>query len=364
MRRLARGICIAVVEEFGPEELVKRLSDPVWFQSLGCVMGFDYNSSGLTTITMGAFKEGIRGIESHLGVFAAGGKGGTSKKTPAQIQNWGMFLGWPMERIDRLVYASKMAARVDSSVLQDGFNIYTHSFVFTKQGTWTVVQQGMNTVVQKARRYHWWSPSIQDFVEEPHTAVISSAKVRPLNLTAHESRQNRETSFGLVKEEPAVLMRDVKTVVGADKGTLERRLSTARRQGQMTLLDMENVEFSWHPVAQESFNVKRLEKTLTIATQSDLKDFENLVALRGVGPRTIRALSLVSELIYGAKPSYEDPARYTFAHGGKDGTPFPVDRKTYDTLLQIMERGIKKSGMNVRERDKALVRLNKTPLLS
>ncbi len=347
MRKLARGITMAIVEEFGPEEFLRRIADPVWFQSFGCVLGYDWNSSGLTTTTLGALKSGIWGIESELGVFVCGGKGKTSKKTPEQIQSWGEFLGFSMERIDKLVYASKISAKVDSSALQDGFQIYHHNLIFSKSGQWAVVQQGMNTAIQKARRYHWLSEKVKDFVEEPHSGIISGAKVKPLNLTARESNKNREISALLVKEEPKTFLNDLKLI-------------ETKRAGQMTLMELNNVEFYHHPIEKENFNLKRLEKVIFLAHEKNPQNFEELLSLRGIGPRTIRALSLVSELIYGAKPSYEDPARYTFSFGGKDGTPYPVDRGAYDEVLGIMAKGIKKSGISIQEKNEAQRRLNST----
>lgn len=354
MTKLARGISLAIIEEFGPEEFLKRLSDPVWFQSLGCVIGFDWNSSGLTTTTLGALKEGIRGLESGLGIFVCGGKGKTSRKTPEQIQEWGEFLGFPIEKVDKLVYASRISAKVDSSLIQDGFQIYHHDFIFTQKGNWAVVQQGMNTGLQKARRYHWLSEKAKDFIEEPHSGIASDAKVEALNLTAKESDDNRQISTEIAKDNPKNFLKDIKLISGKSN-----ELMRQKRIPGLAEMELENVEFHWHPVAEERFNLRRLEKT--IFSIQDLKPakFENLLALPGVGPKTIRALSLVAEIIYGAKPSYEDPARYTFTVGGKDGTPYPVDRQTYDATLEIIEKGIYKSKVSDKEKNEAHKRLNK-----
>jgi hypothetical protein len=348
MKRLSRGIVFAIVEEFGEEELIKRLSDPVWFQSLGCVIGFDRNSSGLTTTTLGALKEGLRGIESEIGIFICGGKGKTSRKTPSQIQEWGRFLKFPLNKIDDLVYASKTSAKVDSSLVQDGFQIYHHNLIFSRKGNWAVVQQGLDTKNQKARRYHWLSSNINSFIEEPHSGIISQEKKKPLNLTAKESDKNREISRELVVEEPKQFIKDLKVIV-------ER--SPFKNNRSFTQMNLENIEFDWHPVVNEKFDMKRLEKNISLANNANPKNFENLLTTKGVGPKTIRALSLVAELIYGAKPSYEDPARYTFAYGGKDGTPYPVDRGVYDKSLEIIERGINKSKISSKEKDLAKERL-------
>ncbi len=346
MTKLGRGITLAIIEEFGPEEFLRRMSDPVWFQSLGCVLGFDWNSSGLATTTMGALKEGIKGIESRIGLFICGGKGKTSKKTPQQVQEWGEFLGFSIDKIDELVYTSKAAAKVDSAALQDGFQIYHHNLIFTKSGKWNVLQQGMNIDLQKARRYHWLSENVKDFVEEPHTGIISDVRVKPLNLTAKESRGNKKVSTELAVEEPETVIKDLE-------------LLQTKRSKNLTVMELYDKEFYWHPVVNEKFDLKRFKKIIQKVHSIKPRNFEQLLMTEGVGPRTIRALSLVSEIIYGAKPSYEDPARYTFAHGGKDGTPYPVDREGYDKTLEIMEKGIQKSQISIKEKTEAQRRLIK-----
>jgi len=347
MKRLGRGIALAIVEEFGPEEFLKRLSDPVWFQSLGCVLGFDWNSSGLTTTTLGALKVGIFDIQDRLGVYVCGGKR-VSRETPKEIEAYGISRGFSFA--PNLIYASKMAAKTDSALIQDKYQIYQHNFLFTKSGNWVVIQQGMNTENQTARRYHWLSSTLQqiknkpDFIEEPHSGIISGAKVKPLNLTAKESDENRDVSTGLVKEEPKKFLKDL-------------NLIQTKKSKNLTLMELPNKEFYWHPVAEEKFDLKRLEKTIFAAHSKDPENFEQLLSLKGIGPKTIRALSLVSEIIYGAKPSYEDPARYSFAHGGKDGTPYFPRPEELDQTIKILEKGIQKSRVSIREKIAAQKRL-------
>lgn len=355
MKRLARGITLAIREEFGPEEFLRRLSDPIWFQSFGCVLSFDWNSSGLTTTVMGALKAGLRGLENELGIFVCGGKGKTSRKTPEQIQNWGEFLGLPVRQVNKLVYTSKMSAKVDTSCLQDGFQIYHHNFIFTKSGEWSVIQQGMNIDFQKARRYHWLSSGVKDFIEEPHSGIISDIRSKPLNLVAKKSRENKNISTELVSEEPKTFLKDIKLLTHK-----QNHLIKQKRIPGFTTMELKNTEFNWHPVLNERFDLKRLEKTIRAAYETRPQNFEQLLALKGIGPRTIRALSLVSEIIYRAKPSYEDPARYSFAHGGKDSVPYPVDRKTYDRTIEILERGIKNSKISYKEKLEAQRRLIKS----
>jgi hypothetical protein len=353
MKRLARGIAIAIVEEFGPEEFLKRLSDPAWFQSLGCVLGFDWNSSGLTTTTLGATKAALFDIQDELGIYVCGGKGKTSRKTPEEIETYGISRGFSFA--PELVYSSKMAAKVDSALLQDNHQIYHHNFLFTKSGNWAVVQQGMDSENQTARRYHWLSSGIKDLVEEPHSGIISDVKGKPLNLVAKKSKKNKEISTGLVAEEPKTFLKDIK-LISKDSNSLMRQ----RRFPGFAEMELNDVEFHWHPVVSEKFDLKRLEKTIFLANEQKPNNFEKLLSLKGIGPKTIRALSLVSEIIYGAKPSYEDPARYSFSVGGKDGTPFFVKRDIYDKLLDIVEKGIKKSKISNQEKVEAQKRFIKT----
>jgi hypothetical protein len=363
MTRLGRGICVAIVEEFGPEELLKRLSDPVWFQSLGSVMGFDWNSSGLTVTTMGALKEAVRGMEADLGVYICGGKR-VSRKTPEETLAWGQKLGWDEQKTGRLVNASKMAAKVDSALIQDGFSIYAHNLLFTGSGEWAVVQQGMNVGLQKARRYHWLGEGVDDFTIEPHSGIASDARLAPLNLTAKESSQNKEIAADLVKLEPSRFLNDFQKLAHDSAKEMPRvanpdgkSLGSQGRLFGFSEMELNNVEFHWHPVVSEKFDLKRLKKTIEKAHFLAPENFTGLLAGEGIGPKTIRALSLVAEIVYGAKPSYEDPARYTFAVGGKDGTPFPVDRATYDRMLVALERGIEQSKTGPREIDQAKRRL-------
>ncbi len=347
MKQLGRGIATAIVEEFGPEEFIRRLSDPVWFQSLGCVMGFDWNSSGLTVTTLGALKAGLFEIQDRLGIYVCGGKR-ESRKTPEEITAYGISRQFSFS--SELIYASKMAAKVDSSLIQAGYQIYQHNFLFSKSGNWVVVQQGMNTENQTARRYHWLSSGLKqiedkkDFIEEPHSGIASELRVRPLNLTAKKSKDNRVVSLGLVRETPKTFLKDLDLI-------------QTKRAKNLTEMSLRNKEFYWHPVVEEKFDLKRLEKTILGAKEKGPEDFEGFLSLKGIGPKTIRALSLVSEIIYGARPSYEDPARYTFSVGGKDGTPYPVDRATYDKTLAIMEKGIKNSLISLREKNEAQQRL-------
>lgn len=359
MVKLGRNILEIIVKEYSPEEFVRRISDPVWFQSLGTVLAFDWNSSGLTTILTAALKEAIRGKEKELGIFICGGKGKTSRKTPDEIKKWADILSLPSYQVNNLVYNSRMSAKVDSCLVQDGFQIYHHSFFFTKKGTWSVVQQGMNTVNQTARRYHWYSEDIKDLVCEPHSGIITQIKVPTLNLVAKESESTRKISTELVKGSFTSLLKDIQ-ILRKHSDELSKTFSFKLGERQFTFLNLEDKEFCYHPVLEEDFSKNiYLKKILYKLCEEKPNTYEELLSKQGVGPKTIRALSLVSEVIYGAKPSYQDPARYSFAHGGKDRTPYPVDRKTYDSTIDFFTRVVSKMKLGYYEKNKILLRLVK-----
>ena len=332
MSKLAREITIFIVTDFGPTEMLRRVSDPCWFQAFGCVLGYDWHSSGVTTTVCGALKDGLHGLERELGLFVAGGKGRTSRKTPAEIEDFG-----PAISVDpaRLIYASRMAAKVDNSALQDGYQLYHHTFLFTDKGQWAVVQQGMNEVNRYARRYHWLGETVTDFVCEPHAAICSEGKGEVLNLVASESAPARTTitSIATLQSSEAILS-DIKRMKTLD---LPRR----------------------HHILVEDIHPDRLSKGFSVIYERQPKGFEGLLSLEGVGPKTIRALSLISELIYGVPASFRDPARYSFAHGGKDGIPFPVNRRTYDQSIDLLARATAKAKIDSTEKKEALSRLDK-----
>ena len=332
MVKLAREITIVIVTEFGSEEMLRRLSHPYWFQALGCILGYDWHSSGVTTTLCGALKEGIRGLERELGLFIAGGKGRTSRQTPSEIEVWGEKASLNPAP---LVYASRMSAKVDSSAVQDGYQLYHHTFLFTPSGSWTVIQQGMNEVTRYARRYHWLGEAVSSFVNEPHSAILSEAKGQALNLVARESDPARTTIADIAtQQKPQNILADLK------------RLKTLNLP-------------SHHPIGVHDLHPDSLSKILLSTYERQPHGFEELLGLSGVGPKTIRALSLISELVYGVAPSYRDPARYSFAHGGKDGIPYPVDRKTYDQSIELLRKAIRKTKLSIREKNEALNRLHR-----
>jgi uncharacterized protein len=353
MTRLAREIAVHVVADQGPAELLRRLSDPFWFQAFGCVLGFDWHSSGVTTTVTGALKEGIRGLEHELGLFAQGGKGATSRKTPSEI----------VERCDRLsidaqplVYASRMAAKVDSAAVQDGYELYHHAFFFTAPGDWCVVQQGMNGDARTARRYHWLSESLTSFVNEPHQAICSDARGETLNLVAAEHEAMRHSSVELATGAPDRVIDVVRRYAHGPASRVARREAHGRLPfEEAPTLDMP----SRHALLLQDVDPRHLHSVLLSTYDRAPASFESLLGLPGVGARTLRALALVAEVIYGTPASTRDPARFAFAHGGKDGTPFPVDRATYDRTIDTLHRAMARAHVDRSERVDALKRLSR-----
>jgi len=326
---LSREIVIFVVREFGRLEALRRLSDPHWFQAFGCVLGFDWHSSGLTTTVCGALKEGLRGTEREIGLYVAGGKGAASRKAPAEIEAACERLGADAAP---LVYASRTSAKVDNSAVQDGYQLYHHTFFFTAESQWCVVQQGMSDETSMARRYHWLSDNVRSYVNEPHAAICAEASSPTLNLVAAQSGDVRAAATTLAAEKPDVTLRAMSGVA---------RLDMPRR----------------HEVTAADIDPKYLRKILLRTYEQAPKDFEALLTIPGVGAKTLRALSLTAELVYGVRASREDPARFSFAHGGKDGTPFPVDRATYDKTIEVLRDALNRASVDRSEKVAAFRRL-------
>ena len=359
MWRLAGAVTMAVVDDCGPAEMLRRLSDPWWFQAFGCVLGFDWHSSGVTTVTCGAMKEAYQHFGRDLGLHVAGGKGGTSRHTPREIAD--VSDRFAITSGAELVRASKMSAKVDSAGLQDGYDLYHHCFFFTTGGEWCVVQQGMNDATRYARRYHWLGGEGIDFVCEPHNAVedLSGADASPapgeqllLNMVADEAGANRDASAGLVRWNPDKLMYEA------------RRLT----EGPSLFAP------AHHALLPQDANLPRLEKIVRQAHERNPQDFATLLGTEGVGAATVRSLSLLAELIYDAPASHRDPAHepppasngrrwadYAYAHGGKDGTPFPVDRTTYDRSIAVLSDAVRKARVGDRDKTEALRRLARHP---
>lgn len=373
MMRLATLIIEALVLKYGKKEVLIRLSDPLWFQSLGAVLGMDWHSSGITTSVMYALKRGLNRRAKELGIVVCGGRGKYSRRTPEELQILADMTGMDG---NKLINCSKLAAKVDGTALQDGFQLYQHNFILSDQGDWTVVQQGMNVSEKKARRYHWSSEKLRSFVENPHTGVTGENQGLILNLTDINASSTRSKILSLTQENPDRIIREVKKMGGRE--SLQLELFDDAEKNKNPLSNQNNVSNEWqktqilikndrnlvmpshHEIRAEDVDLKRLGAVLATAYESENTDFESLLLTPGLGPRTLQSLTLVSEVIYGTPSRFTDPARFSFAHGGKDGHPFPVTTKIYDESIRILGESIEESKMGYSEKSECLYRLEKT----
>ncbi len=338
MKTMASAIVKVIVEDHGKRELLRRLGDPYWFQSLGCVLGFDWHSSGLTTVVTGALREALS-LDSH-GVMAIGGKGGLGRKIPEKISE----LDLSDSVVNELIRASRLTAKVDNAVLQDGYQIYHHIIIFTEDGEWTVIQQGMNPELRYARRYHWIGEDVESFVVEPHSGIAGSRSEKlVLNMVSRESEEARKTSVDLVSENPSKLIRLVNLAINKQETltawiekNVEERISIPKHLNMPKRINWSAVRraYDWRP-----------------------RDYEELIEVKGLGPSTIRALALISALIYGARIDWRDPLKFSFAVGGKDGVPYPVSRRTYDRAIAFMRQILEAAEVEREEKKLALKRL-------
>ncbi len=332
MVRLGREITRLIIENDGPQAFLQRIADPYWLQSLGCVLGFDWHSSGVTTTVCGALKEGLKGREKEFGLVIAGGKGATSRKTPGEIIS--ASEKYPLDcSPDALVYLSRLSAKVDNNAIQDGFQLYHHSFFFTFDGSWAVVQQGMN--VRFARRYHWFSENVRSMILEPHAAICSNLqKKRALNLVALDSQPAQSVITDLSHEQPEKLIGEI------------QRLQTLSLP-------------SHHSVSINDIHPKSIDKILLKTYERKATNFEELLSMPGVGAKTLRALTLIADITYGTSASWKDPAKFSFAHGGKDGHPYPVDCKLYDDSVEFLRRTLERARIERSDKENALKRLQR-----
>ena len=331
MSELAPAIAEVIVLEHGRSVFLERLSDPHWFQAFGCVLGFDWHSSGVTTTVCGALKEGLSKRGSELGIMVAGGKGKASRRTPLELVEYGSELGLDGPR---LAYNSRMAAKVDSAAVQDGFGIYHHSFFVSSDGEWAVVQQGMRDFDGTARRYHWLGSQVKDFVNEPHAAVASDERGESvLNMVATESSAARSASTDFARQEPRLVDKEIARAI---------TMSLPSRH--------------WVDIKKD-VNPTHLRRVLLSTYEANPQSYEQLLSVPGVGPKAVRALAMVSDIVYGSPASMRDPARFSFAHGGKDGHPYPVNRDVYDGTVGWLKEAVAKAKIGHSERLKALKRL-------
>ena len=328
MSSLGGAIIESIVLEYGKEEVLRRLSDPLWFQALGCVLGMDWHSSGITTSVMGALKKAVNPMAHELGIYFCGGKGKYSKDTPNELLRIADKTGMDG---NALVRASKLSAKIDNTAIQDGFQLYLHCFIVSNTGDWAVVQQGMNDETSTARRYHWHSPSITSFVEEPHTSIVGESSGEILNLTAKEASTTRTGVVAIASAPIANILPEIRKIIMPGH----------------------------HDVRLEDVDIKRLGSIIALANERDVQQFESLLLLEGLGPRTLQSLALVSEVIYGTPTRFSDPARFSFAHGGKDGHPFPVPTVVYDETITVLRNSVEKAKIGHSDKQKAIQDLTK-----
>lgn len=344
MQNLAREIATIMINEHGTDAFLRRISDPFWFQALGCVLGYDWHSSGVTTVLTGVLKCAVT-PDLH-GLAVCGGKGNASRRTPFEIVEASEKLGLSSKETQILSYASRMSAKVDNAAIQAGYHLYHHAFIVTERGKWAVVQQGMNPADRVARRYHWLSESASSLVVEPHNAVVCDRKHdMVLDMTARDSEACRKTSVDLVKEPPAKLMRLVLPPKHANQRLLQEWLPTSAKASGMRTVSVLSMP--------QNINWKALQQVYEFQPQN----YEELLAFRGVGPATVRGLALIAELIYGNKPSWKDPVKYSFAYGGKDGVPYPVDRKAMDESIQILRQAVEEAKIGGKQKMRSLQKL-------
>jgi uncharacterized protein len=328
MTELGTAIAESILLTYGATELLTRLSDPFWFQAFGCVMGMDWHSSGITTSVMGALKRGLNPRFSDFGLAICGGRGRYSVRTPDELRAFSLKTSLDG---DSLARTSRLTARVDNNAVADGFQLYLHTFVITKSGEWAVVQQGMNPENHLARRYHWHSATVRDFVSDPHTAIVGEPQGEILNL------------------------------VDARAGDAQRALLTiATDSVETSLNDARKLTMpAHHDVRAKHVDLKRLGAVLAVAHEQDLRDFASLLLVEGLGPRTLQSLALIAEVVHGAPSRFSDPARFSFAHGGKDGHPFPVPLKTYDESLAVLRRSLEAARLGLTEKVDGFRRLDR-----
>lgn len=340
MVKLSEGIIEVIIHEYGKDEFLKRISDPFWFQSLSCVLGFDWHSSGCTTVTCGALREAIKPEE--YGFAIAGGKGKASKKTIQQIEEIGEIFSFTDSKIKELQYSSRMSAKVDNAAIQDGHNLYHHVFLFTENGKWAVIQQGMNSDTNYARRYHWLS-GFDSFIVDPHNSIIGEKTDDVLNMVSKNSISSQKTCVDIVCDHPRHIVNDWASLTRFEtQTTLDEYNGYNNHSKHVICLDM-----------PRSINWNKMREIYDFQP----KNYEEFLSLNGVGPKTVRALALISELIYGDKPSWSDPVKYTFTVGGKDGLPYPVDRKAMDESIEFIKLGINLAKIGDKEKLRAIKRL-------
>jgi uncharacterized protein len=355
MIKLSSAISTIIIEENGSKEFFKRISDPLWFQAFGCVLGFDWHSSGLTTVVTGVLKQSLNSEQHRITI--SGGKGKNSTKPKYEIKTLAeKNYNLSTSKINHLLYASKMSAKIDNSAIQDGFNLYHHMIFFDEDGNWTIIQQGLNEKSKLARRYHWISDNLINYIIEPHKGIIGQERIPLcLNMTSKEAEENRKSCVDLVKEGSNSIQSCIYKIM--ETNTLEK----LDKWISLNRLDSEGNNF----VEQRYSHIEKYEmpRKINWKTMDELYDisptnYEHLISQNGVGPSTVRALALISEIIYGNRASWSDPVKYNYAHGGKDGVPYPIARNTYDNSIKYLSEAINGSEIEKIEKISSLKRLS------
>ncbi|UCF45550.1 MAG: DUF763 domain-containing protein [Candidatus Bathyarchaeota archaeon] len=346
MRKMAEEIADIMIDTHGTEVFLTRLSDPYWFQALGCVLAYDWHSSGVTTVLTGVLKQALS-LEKH-GIVVCGGKGATSRKTPVEIAEVGEKFGFAEDHIKTLTYTSKMTAKVDNTAIQAGYQLYHHAFLLTENKKWAVIQQGMSAEDRSARRYHWLSGTNVSLIVEPHNAIVGDVKrEKALNMTAKKSEGARKASVDIAKEPAAKVMRLFEATRPLHQKSLQEWLPKTKSN-------------PWHQSIEALDMPRKINwETMKRVYEFQPKNYEELLSVRGVGPATVRGLALVAELIYGEKPSWADPVKFSFAYGGKDGVPFPVDRRAMDESIQMLKQMVQAAKIGDKEKTRSLQRLRR-----
>jgi hypothetical protein len=339
MRKIGLSIIELILAEEGTGGVLSRLSSPYWFQAMGCVMGMDWHSSGITTSVLGALKQAVNPHSRELGIHICGGRGRSSRKTPEEIDSFASMVGADPAPLS---YASRLSAKIDNTCIDDGFSLYLHAFVFDRQGSWSVVQQGMNTQTRMARRYHWHSEGLESFVDNPHSAITGPQQRIILNLAHRQSAEARASILDFIGQHPDSQVKEL-AALGFP----------VTRNLQLDLFMPDH-----HEVRPSDVDAGRLGAVLALAHETGITDFPEALLVKGVGPRTVQALSLVSEVVYGKPCRFRDPARFSFAHGGKDGHPFPVPLKTYDQSISFLSKAINEARIGSSEKQTAFKRLS------
>ena len=359
MTKLGTAITEVIIRDYGTSAFLSRLSDPFWFQALGAVMGMDWHSSGITTSVMGALKRGLAPRANELGLYICGGRGRFSRNTPNELRQISERRGFDGEA---LVRTSRLTARIDNNAIADGFQIYLHSFVLTANGEWAVVQQGLNDRSGMARRYHWHSATVKDFVNEPHTGIVGEHQGTIMNLVDAEAASAQRAMLEIAHEHPEKTLREAAIIAGSAEplSTSGTGVPPVNHAQDAPVTFPRHLRLpAHHEVRSTNVDLKRLGAVLAVAYERDLHDFAELLLVEKLGPRTLQSLALFAEVVHGAPSRFDDPARFSFAHGGKDGHPFKVPLRTYDASLDFLRNSLDRARVGDREKLDGFRRLNR-----